>query len=244
MNKIIHNICSNSFPKLSCESDEKTSSTELRFQSSSFCVWGGIFLSPDQSVWQILKTLAMFIFTILSFVMNMPQIIFVFSIHIWRKIGKIYCIVNCPFWIFLSFSTILRKHSLWSTKAWHYSGGQLGRGEQHLLVSDLKTVFVFAQLMAVCVSMLSMFVGTGCHTYIQKNVSEGKDVKIWCPRTLALLTLSQIQTMTVLNQALYELLQYEFTNLDSKNYRKRFLWLILIVVVVSCGLLFVDSPLL
>ena len=58
------------------------------------------------------------------------------------------------------------------------------------------------------------------------------------------LTLSQLQTMTVLNQALFELLEQEFTNLYCKDYRKRVLWLILIVVVVSCCLILDDSPLL
>ena len=67
-----------------------------------------------------------------------------------------------------------------------------------------------------------------------KNVLERKSVKICCPRTLALLTLSQLQTMTVLNQALFELLEHEFTNLYCKDHRKRVLWLILIVVVISC----------
>ena len=50
--------------------------------------------------------------------------------------------------------------------------------------------------------------------------------------------------MTVLNQALFELLEQEFTNLYCKDYRKRVLWLILIVVVVSCCLILDDSPLL
>ena len=40
--------------------------------------------------------------------------------------------------------------------------------------------------------------------------------------------------MTVLNQALYDLLEHEFTNLYCKDHRKRVLWLILIVVVISC----------
>ena len=62
--------------------------------------------------------------------------------------------------------------------------------------------------------------------------------------TFNILEISQLQTMTVLNQALYELLEHEFTNLYCKDYRKRVLWLILIVVVVSCCPIFDDSPLL
>ena len=109
--------------------------------------------------------------------------------YISRRRDKIYWIAPSNF--FSSISTIVRKHSLWRTKVWHCSGGQLGRGGQYLLVSDLKTEFVFAQLTPVCVSMLSMFVSTGCHTYIQKNVFERKNVKICCPHTLALLTFSR-----------------------------------------------------
>ena len=92
--------------------------------------------------------------------------------YISRRRDKIYWIAPSNF--FSSISTIVRKHSLWRTKVWHCSGGQLGRGGQYLLVSDLKTEFVFAQLTPVCVSMLSIFVSTGCHTCIQRMFLKGR----------------------------------------------------------------------